>query len=325
MVHQILTNCISIHQPEGQLLGTSLDLVGSLMNHSCDPNVLIVFEGRSLHVRSIRPLSAGDEITQCYTDVGMDVLIRQKALRSDFFFECRCESVRITCRIKDLTPAGQRCETQLQAHEERLPGKRDQLEQSQHQLIELINDAVQHVNVDGIETGIRVIAERAFPHGDWPVDLEPLPTLRTRLATLLWTLGRVINALREGFKGCMLLNRRIGDTWVHHLFDLVQLLSVVLTLPKHSIEVRESGLPAREKMWDLLYGYLRELVRSAVTTFGSDTAYTKAIQGWYDQCLNDDDRLRPETSAFRKRYKMAQSGLLVWAGVDESKGVTLTR
>jgi hypothetical protein len=89
--HQLVTNCFSIHPAEEGMLGTSLDLVTSLINHSCDPNALVVFEGSSLRLRSIRKLCAGDEITQCYTDVDMDVLIRREALRTEFFFDCHCE------------------------------------------------------------------------------------------------------------------------------------------------------------------------------------------------------------------------------------------
>lgn len=51
------------------MLGTSLDVVASLMNHSCNPTAFVVFEGSSLCVRSIRKIPAGKEVTQCYTDV----------------------------------------------------------------------------------------------------------------------------------------------------------------------------------------------------------------------------------------------------------------
>jgi len=73
------------------MLGTSFDIVASLMNHSCDPNVFVVFEGNELRVRPIRNLVAGEELVQCYTDVDMDVLIRRKTLKSEYFFHCGCK------------------------------------------------------------------------------------------------------------------------------------------------------------------------------------------------------------------------------------------
>jgi hypothetical protein len=82
---------MSIRKAEGVTLGTSLDLVASLMNHSCDPNAFVLFEGDMLCVRSLRQLAVGEEITQCYADVEMDVLLRQQVLKSEYFFDCFCE------------------------------------------------------------------------------------------------------------------------------------------------------------------------------------------------------------------------------------------
>jgi SET domain-containing protein len=80
-----------IRQAEGRPLGMSVDLVSSLINHSCDPNAFVVFERHTPCVRSLRKLVAGEEITQCYADVSMDVLSRQQVLKSKYFFDCRCK------------------------------------------------------------------------------------------------------------------------------------------------------------------------------------------------------------------------------------------
>lgn len=73
------------------MLGTSLDLVASLINYSCDPNTFVLFEGDMLCVRALRQLAAGEEIIQCYADVENDVLMRQQVLKSEYFFDCCCE------------------------------------------------------------------------------------------------------------------------------------------------------------------------------------------------------------------------------------------
>lgn len=64
----------------------------SLMNHSCDPNVITVFEGSRLCVRSLRPIRAGEELLQCYTDETCDVLLRRKKLLEQYHFLCECQS-----------------------------------------------------------------------------------------------------------------------------------------------------------------------------------------------------------------------------------------
>lgn len=80
-----------INPSEGGILGTMLDPFASLINHSCEPNAFIFSDGGQLRVRSLRPLSAGDEITICYADVAFGVMIRQESLRSKYFFICRCK------------------------------------------------------------------------------------------------------------------------------------------------------------------------------------------------------------------------------------------
>ncbi|KAF2799508.1 SET domain-containing protein [Melanomma pulvis-pyrius CBS 109.77] len=304
----LLTNSLCIFPAEGKTIGTSLDIVASLMNHSCDPNAFVFFEGSSLRVRSIRKLLSGDEITQSYTDVDMDALIRQQVLKSDFFFACHCN----------------RCEKQIRTHEERFPGKIDQLERSQQQLIQLINEAVCLTDVNKIEADVRNIATQVFPDGNWPDDLEPLPSLRIRLAGILKAQGRLIDALKQGIRGCMLSERRIGGTWVRNLFDLLQIIARVVSLPKQTTSIPDPDFPNQDQMWHILHGYLHELVLGATKTFGSGTGYTKAIKGWYSDCLRSDNAPEPGTKAFAKRFKKAQSKLLLWAGVDENRAIVLT-
>lgn len=79
---------MNIHQPHQKTIGTTLDLVGSLVNHSCDPNTFVFFEQSQLRVRSLRPINAGEEITQTYVDSKPGVMMRQKILKSDYFFTC---------------------------------------------------------------------------------------------------------------------------------------------------------------------------------------------------------------------------------------------
>ena len=45
-----------------------MDWVGSLVNHSCNPNAVVVFETSILTVRAIRKFNAGEGIFRCYAD-----------------------------------------------------------------------------------------------------------------------------------------------------------------------------------------------------------------------------------------------------------------
>jgi SET and MYND domain-containing protein len=84
---------MSIQRPQQEMAGTTLDLVGSLINHSCDPNAFAFFENSELRVRSLKPIYPGDEITQTYVDFKAGVMVRQEVLQSEYFFTCKCKFI----------------------------------------------------------------------------------------------------------------------------------------------------------------------------------------------------------------------------------------
>jgi SET and MYND domain-containing protein len=67
---------------EFETVGMALDPLASLMNHSCDPNAVYLFEGTTIRVRSLKPISPGQEIFISYTDNTMDYDIRNHLLKS---------------------------------------------------------------------------------------------------------------------------------------------------------------------------------------------------------------------------------------------------
>jgi hypothetical protein len=104
----------------------------------------------------------------------------------------------------------------------------------------------------------------------------------------------------------------------------VQVLSYLLTPFEQDTT---SGFPREDQLWIVLYGYLHEAVRAATKTFGSYATYTKAIEGWYFNCLAAADIAglpKPETRAFSRQFKRAQKDLLLWAGIGEERGIVLT-
>lgn len=74
--------------------GMSFDLTISVINHSCDPNAFAFFEGNRLHVRSLKPIAAGDEITLPYCNTMVGVLSRREGLQKSHFLTCSCECTR---------------------------------------------------------------------------------------------------------------------------------------------------------------------------------------------------------------------------------------
>ncbi|KFV42546.1 Histone-lysine N-methyltransferase SMYD3, partial [Tyto alba] len=87
---QVTCNCFTISNGEMQDVGVGLYPSMSLLNHSCDPNCVIVFEGYQLLLRSVREIQIGEELTISYIESLMPTSERQKRLMRQYCFECDC-------------------------------------------------------------------------------------------------------------------------------------------------------------------------------------------------------------------------------------------
>ncbi|KAJ7425210.1 SET and MYND domain containing 3 [Willisornis vidua] len=86
----VTCNCFTISNGEMQDVGVGLYPSMSLLNHSCDPNCVIVFEGYQLLLRSVREIQIGEELTISYIESLMPTSERQKQLLRQYCFECDC-------------------------------------------------------------------------------------------------------------------------------------------------------------------------------------------------------------------------------------------
>ncbi|GAB5583340.1 histone-lysine N-methyltransferase SMYD3 isoform X3 [Prionailurus iriomotensis] len=93
----VICNSFTVCNAEMQEVGVGLYPSMSLLNHSCDPNCSIVFNGPHLLLRAVRDIEAGEELTICYLDMLMTSEERRKQLRDQYCFECDC----IRCQTQD--------------------------------------------------------------------------------------------------------------------------------------------------------------------------------------------------------------------------------
>jgi len=71
--------------------GTGLYWPTNLINHSCRPNCVAVFNGRKQYVVPCRAIQEGEELTISYIDQGVeDVPTRKLTLDQEYYFECKC-------------------------------------------------------------------------------------------------------------------------------------------------------------------------------------------------------------------------------------------
>ncbi|CAB4297488.1 unnamed protein product [Prunus armeniaca] len=87
---KLACNAHTICDSELRPLGTGLYPVISIINHSCLPNSVLLFEGRSAVVRAMQHIPKGAEVLISYIETAGSTLTRQKALKEQYLFTCTC-------------------------------------------------------------------------------------------------------------------------------------------------------------------------------------------------------------------------------------------
>ncbi|XP_010467589.1 PREDICTED: histone-lysine N-methyltransferase ASHR1 [Camelina sativa] len=62
----------------------------SIINHSCSPNAILVFEEQMAVVRAMDKIPKDSEITISYIETAGSTLTRQKSLKEQYLFHCQC-------------------------------------------------------------------------------------------------------------------------------------------------------------------------------------------------------------------------------------------
>ncbi|PRQ26466.1 putative histone-lysine N-methyltransferase chromatin remodeling SET family [Rosa chinensis] len=87
---KMVFNAHTIYDSGLKHLGKGLYPVISIMNHSCLPNSILVFEGRSAVLRAVQHIPKGAEVLTSYIDLVGSTVTRQKALKEQYLFTCTC-------------------------------------------------------------------------------------------------------------------------------------------------------------------------------------------------------------------------------------------
>ncbi|CAO3599071.1 unnamed protein product [Absidia cylindrospora] len=78
-------------------VATSIYILASKFNHSCQPNVLALFIGTRLQLRAIRPILPGQQLCISYGPLAANspLVKRQEQLLEHYFFECHCQACQV--------------------------------------------------------------------------------------------------------------------------------------------------------------------------------------------------------------------------------------
>jgi len=275
-MHQTLTNGLTHVTPTYDPLGLCLSPTAAHLNHSCEPNAVIVFSGPLLSVRSLAPIQKDNEIFISYVDTTTTTPIRQDDLQSRYFFTCTCESCmnKTTCSLPDTPPS-------LLSS---LPGPK--LAALDAEATDLLMKAKSSSPTDAVQLLEKAMALFTPHKSVYPLHRQPWASIRHQTMLVNITLQNWSLALTHALKAYFYIDPvhcpqtwhpvRIVRKWV--LFRLVSQLAYlqsagqVKELEKHGIDWAVVG-------WDLL----KEVRNGAQKSHGEDNLFVKGVEQMYAQ------------------------------------------
>jgi len=70
--------------------GSAILFIGTLLNHSCMPNVIFYRKNNLMYFVAARDIDAGEEICDNYVDITLKRKVRQQRLLNQYGFQCEC-------------------------------------------------------------------------------------------------------------------------------------------------------------------------------------------------------------------------------------------
>lgn len=277
----ILTNSLTLVAPTCDPLGLVLDGLACLANHSCQPNAFVVMDGPELSFRTLRDISAGEEVFVSYVDNTEARDVRQAELMSRYYFKCDCTECR-----KGLITTGDTSKSDL-----------DRLIRSE---LRLAAESVM-LATDRIETLHRTLA--LCQNSGYPVTQQPYPTARNELIVQSIAQGEFDTAWRHALKSYteidpVLYSETHNPIRVVHAFRLAKLTSVLADQNDVKWQkVRTDCIEMSLDMPMLAWKCMKEAAQQVDKSHGEGTSFSNLVKATFKAALDDVQSMGPEVMA----------------------------
>lgn len=157
-------------------IGVYVHPYAALINHSCDYNSVVVFDGEEVFVKAVRPISNGEQIFISYIDATNPSDVRRKELLERYFFHCQCSK----CLLGTDAPGDGYIETTMD---------HSVLGAANRQASISIDAARDDMDAESALNKLKS-AKHALRHaGAWPITRQPYIALRDELITTFLSFG----------------------------------------------------------------------------------------------------------------------------------------
>ncbi|KAK3323364.1 hypothetical protein B0T19DRAFT_442861 [Cercophora scortea] len=304
-------------------VGAAFNFVSSTINHSCDPNIFLFFEGNQIRVRSLKKIEAGEELTRCYTPEHLCIVRRQPWLKHGDFFDCWCR--RCAEEDKEIRALAESGGTTL--------GEFTRAQVSLDILLNNTRSAAATPNIyppgfsdcNYVEQTLVELATEPMRIGEWPGHIDPMPSVRLTLGGLMVGQGQVSRGTQYALRGKLVCRRRSGPSWVNEMIELtMHSLAAYSVQDSDSPEFADPRVPTTRDADILLCGYLYRVRSEAVKWFGVGTDFYTRVQDLFNATTEGRNLVhRLDSAEFEKEFTVAQEKFLKWAGIPAEFGIRL--
>ncbi|KAK4867650.1 hypothetical protein LT330_001160 [Penicillium expansum] len=230
-------------------IGLYMHPYAGLINHSCDYNSTVGFDGEELYVKAMRPIKKGEQIFISYIDTTTPYDIRRNELKERYFFDCQCT----------------KCQRGADTIEDRFlstPEDMTPLETAEREALELMQKATAtstetKETIEKLEAAMHKLHETAL----WPLTRQPYASLRDKLIISLLTAGNFTRAFIHAAIRYLRIDPVVYDK-AHpirhiHAWSLVRLTVFISQEgfqpdPKDPVQIKDFNLNFHYLIWYIL-------------------------------------------------------------------------
>lgn len=332
LLGRVATNLKWLDTSCGGRICAALDILTSLVNHSCTPNIWLIWNNGRIEARALKPIKAGEELFVSYVNPLNWVLKRQIALFKEHHFVCNCPKCINDSSADDAAGLD---EMQKQKRWATI----DTLERTWIKLrATLTKRDLPQPDFERYLKQIEDTAGRKFPRS-----MEPLPYIYLEFSKLFIGASQEQLALKAAVKAFIahkgMRNLRYVETLkmlayhllIHRKLSLRSACvcsALKCDTDRFRVDLTEPAKDGtnfgedRSSISIVAYGYTMFLGQEAETILGKENDSYVALKFPSFQCMQGAD-FPPTDARFAKRFVEAQTKMLKWAEVPLDKGIEL--
>lgn len=246
-----------------------VDPVTSSVNHSCNPNAVLICDGRRIFIRSIHEIKADEEVRIGYVDCTDPYRRRQAMLQQRYFFSCRCV----------------KCEQGPTLREDRflhanIDGSR--VHALEDQLFGMLQSATKDPSPTSANQRLREAVTAMKDSAIWPLERQPSPAIRQELATNYLSQAKWVEAFKHLLKIYLYIDPILyPESWhpsrVVHTWTLTTLMIHLVCLSQDEPDRVRELERFKIDYGAVLLGFVLDVVANVPKSHGPSGTFTAKV------------------------------------------------